>query len=64
MKVILRILDGCNPQDFEKVIADNAEHNEFYQQLAGGFYAHSITGFPTVTINEHATIMTGTYPRQ
>lgn len=62
MKVILCILDGCNPQDFEQVIADNAKTRWFFKQLAGGFYAHSITGFPTVTINEHATIMTGTYP--
>jgi predicted AlkP superfamily pyrophosphatase or phosphodiesterase len=62
MKVILCILDGCNPQDFKKVIDKNAKTSQFFKQLAGGFYAHSITGFPTVTINEHATIMTGTYP--
>ncbi len=62
MKVILCILDGCNPQDFEKVINDNAQTERFFQELPHGFYAHSVTGFPTVTINEHATLMTGCYP--
>jgi hypothetical protein len=63
MKVALCILDGCNTKAFEKVV-NRSPNDSFFGPLKSGFYDHSVTSFPTVTAPEHATLMTGCYPRK